>query len=325
VPGSARLLAEELSFLRIGTGSTAGTYFPIGGILASVISSPPGSRACDQGGSCGVPGLIAVAQSTEGSVYNVAAIAGGELESGLSQADIAYWAYHAEGIYDGMPANTKLRAIANLYPESLQIVVSVMSGIRRVPDLAGMRISLDRDGSGTRADAELVLDAWGLTPADLKPRYINVDEAIDEMRAGELDGFFLVAGTPTFAVQDLAQQMPVTLVPVDGPEVAALRKRYPFFSPQLIHAGLYHSVPATQSLSVGAQWLISVDVPNDTVYQITRALWHPNTRRLLDSGHPKGKLINFQTALNGLGVPLHPGARRFYEERGVTIIETLEE
>ncbi|MCH7796179.1 MAG: hypothetical protein IH900_13720, partial [Proteobacteria bacterium] len=91
--------AQEVRYFRIGTGSTAGTYFPIGGIIASAISKPPGSRDCAAGGSCGVPGLIAVAQSTEGSVANVMGIAGGTLESGLSQADISYWAYNGQGIF----------------------------------------------------------------------------------------------------------------------------------------------------------------------------------------------------------------------------------
>jgi len=111
-------------------------------------------------------------------------------------------------------------------------------------------------------------------------------------------------------------------VPIAGPNADSLRKRYPFFTRQQVEAGTYQSVPATETLSVGAQWLIGADIDADLVYGITAALWHPNTREMLDSGPPNGRLITFGSALDGLGVPLHPGARRYYEERGVTLIET---
>ena len=106
-------LAQQPQFFRIGTGGTAGTYYPIGGLIANAISNPPGSRPCDQGGSCGVPGLIATALSANGSVANVNAIAGGTLESGFSQSDVATWAHSGTGIWEDRPAVEKLRAIAN--------------------------------------------------------------------------------------------------------------------------------------------------------------------------------------------------------------------
>ena len=111
IAGSA--LAQGSQFFRIGTGSTGGTYFPIGAILASAISNPPGSRECERGGSCGVPGLIAVAQSTTGSVENVRAIGSGLLESALSQADVAFWAYHGRHTFAETGPIKNLRAIAN--------------------------------------------------------------------------------------------------------------------------------------------------------------------------------------------------------------------
>jgi TRAP transporter TAXI family solute receptor len=313
--------AKSPRFFRIGTGSTGGTYFPIGGLIASAISSPPGSRPCDRGGSCGVPDLIAVAQSTEGSVYNVAAVSEGRLESGLSQADVAYWAYTGTGVYEEAGRLPNLRAIANLYPEALQFVVRVDSGVHRIPDLVGKRVSLDREGSGTLVDAKLVLSAWGLTPDDLEVVNYPPDHAVEEVRRGELDGFFLVAGTPTAAISDLAHDTQIRLLPIDGEEADWLLDRYPFFARALVGAGTYHSVPAIETLSVGAQWMVSAEVDEELVFGITAALWHPTTRALLDGGHPKGELITFGTALNGVGVPLHPGAKRYYEERGVTVIE----
>src|SRR5688500_14058683 len=110
--------AQEIKFFRIGTGGTAGTYFPIGGLLANAISNPPGSRACEEGGSCGVPGLVATAVASNGSVANINAIGAGTLESGFSQSDVAYWAHTGTGVFETQGAVEKVRAIANLYPES---------------------------------------------------------------------------------------------------------------------------------------------------------------------------------------------------------------
>ena len=309
--------AAGLSFFRIGTGSTGGTYYPVGGVIAGAISNPPGSRPCERGGSCGVPGLIAVAQSTSGSVENAAAISGGKLESGFCQADVAYWASTGTGVYADTGALANLSAIANLYPEALHLVVRRGSGIQRPGDLRGQRVSLDLEGSGSRVDALLVLEAYGLGPEDLQVVDEPPQEAADMLRAGELDAFFMVVGTPARAIRDLADDSLITLVPLDGPEAEALSERYPFFSPEAIPSGTYFNVPYTPTLSVGAQWLVGADLPEDDIYHITRALWHDNTRHLLDNGHPKGRLIRVETALDGLGVPLHPGAERYYREQGL--------
>ncbi|MEX0758296.1 MAG: TAXI family TRAP transporter solute-binding subunit [Tistlia sp.] len=311
-------------FFRIGTGSTAGTYFPVGGLIASAISHPPGSRPCDSGGSCGVPGLIAVVQSTEGSVYNVQAVAKGQLESALSQADVAYWAYHGEGPFAEQPPLSNLRAIANLYPESVQLVASVASGVRSVADLADKRVSIDLDGSGTQIDAKLILKAWGLTPEDLDVRTVSANEAVEQLREGELDAFFYVAGTPTTAIEALARDTSIRLVPIDGEPAERLLEDYPFFARGFIAAGLYRSVPSTVTLSVGAQWICSAEIDEALIYEVTTALWHENTRRLLDAGHQKGRLIAYGTALNSLGIPLHRGALRYYRERRVIVPDVLE-
>src|SRR4051812_49383839 len=106
---------QDITFFRILTGGTVGTYFPIGGLIANAISNPPGSRPCNEGGSCGVPGLVATSVASNGSVANVAAIAAGSAQSGFVQSDIAYWAYNGSGIYNGRPKIDVLRAIANLY------------------------------------------------------------------------------------------------------------------------------------------------------------------------------------------------------------------
>ena len=309
--------AQEMRFFRIGTGGIAGTYYPIGGLIADIISSPPGARPCAKGGSCGVPGLVAIAQSSNGSVANVEAIGSGELESGFVQSDVAYWAYTGTGIFAGKGKVDNLRAIANLYPETVHIVTRNGAGIDSVRDLKGKRVSLDEPGSGTLVDARIILEAFGLTEADIQPKYIKPSPAVGMIRDGKLDAFIIVAGYPTASVAELASGAGCGLVPIEGPEVDALLQKYQFFARDVIPAGVYDGIGQTPTISVGAQWVVGAEVDADLVYGITKALWNPTARQLLDNGHAKGKAITLATALDGIGIPLHPGAERYYREAGV--------
>ncbi len=313
---AAPTVAETLRFFRIGTGATGGTYFPIGAVIANAISNPPGSRPCDRGGSCGVPGLVAVAQSTQGSVENVDAIGAGRLESGFSQADVAYWAYRGSGIYRRKGAVKKLRVIANLYPESVHLVVRRDAGIKRVADLRGKRVSLGERGSGTLVDATIILAAHGLSLRRIKASRLRLGIASDRLRAGRLDAFFFVAGFPAPAISDLSAHVDIAFVEIAGRVAGRLRKKYPFFGAGVIPADAYPGVAPVETLTVGAQWVVSADVDEALVYAITRALWHKSTRRLLLRGHAEGGKIRLATALDGIGIPLHPGAERYYREIG---------
>lgn len=316
--GAAGLAAaQDMKFFRIGTGGTGGTYYPMGGLIAQAISNPPGSRACDQGGSCGVPGLVAIAQSANGSVANINAIYSGTLESGFAQSDVAYWAYTGTGIYKDKSKVAKLRAIANLYPESIHLVARKGAGIASVRDLKGKRVSLDEPGSGTLVDARLILEAYGLSEDDVRADYIKPTPAINKIKDGQLDAFFIVAGYPTGSVAELASSAGAELVPIEGPEADAIVEKYGFFAANVIPADTYEGIGVTKTLSVGAQWVVSADVDEQLVYDIVKALWNENSRKLLDNGHAKGKSITLETALDGIGIPLHPGAERYYREAGL--------
>ena len=310
--------AQDIKFFRIATGGTAGTYFPIGGLIANAISNPPGSRACEEGGSCGAPGLVATAVASNGSVANVNGIAGGSLESGFSQSDVAYWAHTGTGIFADKGAVEKVRAIANLYPESIHLVARADSGIKSVADLKGKKVSLDEPGSGTLVDARLILEAYGMTEEDVEAEFLKPNQAADLMRDGNMDAFFFVGGFPAGAITELATGLEITLVPISGPEAEGLLEEYQFFAEHVVPGGTYEGVAEdTQTISVGAQWITSADQPEDLIYEITKALWNKNSRALLDAGHAKGKSITLETALDGVGIPLHPGAERYYKEAGV--------
>jgi uncharacterized protein len=310
-------LAQDITFFRIATGGTAGTYFPIGGLIANAISNPPGSRTCADGGSCGVPGVVATAVASNGSVANVSAIATGSAQSGFTQSDVAYWAFNASGIYEGRPKVDVLRAIANLYPESFHLVARKGAGIKTIKDLRGKRISLDEPGSGTLVDARLILAAYGLTEKEVKAEYLKSQQAADKLKDNSLDAFFSVSGWPLGAIAELAATTGIDLVPIDGPEAENLVKAYSFFAIDEIPDGAYKGVSGVKTVSVNAIWATSSKQPDQLIYGITAALWNPSTRKLLDSGHSKGRTIKLETATQGLGIPLHAGAEKFYKEKGL--------
>ncbi|WP_439524854.1 TAXI family TRAP transporter solute-binding subunit [Marivita sp.] len=310
--------AQDPQFFRIGTGGTAGTYYPIGGLIANAISSPPGSRACEEGGSCGVPGLIASALSANGSVANVNAIAGGTLESGFAQSDVATWAQTGTGIWADRDAVDSLRAIASLYPETIHLVASAESGISSPADLAGKTVSLDEPGSGTLVDARIILEAYGLSEDDIEAEYLKPDQAGERMRDGAMDAFFFVGGFPAGAIAELASQTDITIVPITGEQAEGILGEYTFFAENTVPGGTYEGVSDdVTTLSVGAQWVTSANQPEELIYNITAALWNDSTRALLDAGHQKGAAITAETALDGIGIPLHAGAERFYREAGL--------
>jgi TRAP transporter TAXI family solute receptor len=311
------LHAEDLKFLRIGTGGVAGTYYPIGGLVAGIISNPPGSRPCEKGGSCGVPGLIATAQSSDGSVANVEAVGSGQLDSGFSQSDVAYWAYTGTGIYEGREPLSDLRAIASLYPESLHLVVRRGAGIETISDLVGKRVSLDEEGSGTLVNARIILEAFGISENDIEAHFIKPNFAISEMREGRLDAFIITVGYPAKSVTELAMSETIDLLPIRGEEVETLLEHHDFFANDVIPEGVYPGIGETETLSVGAQWITSAALDEMLVYAMTEALWHDSARALLDEGHAKARSITLETALDGIAIPLHPGAERFYREAGV--------
>lgn len=309
--------AQDVVYFRIGTGGTQGTYFPIGGIIANAISAPPGSLPCDKGGSCGVPGLLATAQSSSGSVENVRAIGEGLIESGFSQADVAYWAYRGDTMFVDTGAIANLRAIARLYRESVHLAVRADSGIAAVTDLAGKRVSLAEEGSGTLVDARAILAAYGLDEAAVEPSYLKTEKAVDALIAGEIDAFFAIAGYPTASIVELAESLPVALVPINGEGLVELLRSHPFFIRDFIPREAYAGIGTVETLSIGALWVVADEVTADLVYGITKTLWHDSTRKQLEDGHAKGKEIRLEFALQGVPIPLHAGAERYYREAGL--------
>ena len=321
VSGGARAAdTPDIRFFRIGTGATSGTYFPLGGEIANLLSNPPGGRDCAHGGSCGVPGVIAVAQASQGSVENVESVAKGTVESALCQADVAALAYAGTGFFDKQAPFHSLRALASLYSESIHIVVRADSAIKSLKDLKGKRVSLGEPESGTLVDARLVLTAAGLAEKDLKPNFTKLALACDGLRDGSVDGFFQIAGYPVPAIRELASTVPLRILSVPEDAIGKLKKKFGFFTQDAIPAGTYPGIDDdVVTVGIGAEWITTTSLENDFAYLLVKALWNANSRRILDSGHPIGKRILLARAADGLAVPLHPGAEKFYREAGLAL------
>jgi TRAP transporter TAXI family solute receptor len=296
---------QDAGLLRIGTGGLLGVYYPVGKALAEGITA-----------ASVAPGLVAVAQTSGGSVANVRALADREIEAGLVQADSAHRALHGQGPFAGMAGASGIRAVASLYPERLQILVRREAGIARVDDIRGKAVSLDEAGSGTLAVMRVVLEAHGLAEKDFRPVYLKPEFTLDRLSEGKLDGFCLMAGTPAKAVQDAfgPQHM---LVPV-APDIAAgISRAHPYLVPGLIPAETYPGIPDTPTLEVNALLVVREDMDENLVHALTAAVWNERTGALLREAHAQGRHVVMESALQGVSIPLHEGARRFYAEAGL--------
>ncbi len=312
--------AQEMIFFRIGTGGAGGTYFPIGGIIANAISNPPGSRECDKGGNCGVPGLVAMAQSTNASAHNVNAIQAGQMEAGLSGAATLHFAYNGIGKFEGN-AKPDLRVIANLYPEDLHLVLPKGASLENVGDLKGKRVGIAQAGSGTQIAVELILGDHDVNRDNIDEAELNNSQSAERLADGQLDAYFYAAGTPVAAMIQLDNTKGMELYSFTDEEVAMANKTVPYYIPSKIPAGTYPGVTYdVNTVAVSGIFVTNANVDEELIYGITKAMWSDTARKLLDNGHSKGKVITIETALDGLegiGVPMHPGAERFYKEMGM--------
>ncbi|MCP3687355.1 MAG: TAXI family TRAP transporter solute-binding subunit [Gammaproteobacteria bacterium] len=313
-------MAQEMKFFRIGTGGAGGTYFPIGGIIANAISNPPGSRECGKGGNCGVPGLVAMAQSTNASAHNVNAIQAGQMEAGLSGAATLHFAYHGIGKFEGN-AKPDLRIIANLYPEDLHLVLPKGGKLKSLAALKGKRVGIAQAGSGTQIAVELIIGDHGVNRSNIEEAELNNSQSAERIADGQLDAYFYAAGTPVAAMIQLDNTKGMELYNFTADEIKQANKAVPYYIPSKIPSGTYPGVPYdVNTVAVSGIMVTNANQDEELIYQITKAMWSDTARKLLDNGHAKGKVITLDTALDGvagINVPLHPGAARFYKEMGM--------
>ena len=288
---------EGKKFLNIGTGGTAGTYYPIGGAIAEVLNKE-------------IPGMSASAQSTGASVANINMLGDGEIDLATVQNDIAYYAAHGTEMFQDKKVDG-LQGIASLYPETCQFVTLKSSGIKSLAELKGKRIAVGAVGSGVEANVRQLLAAYGVTYSDIDAQYLSFAEGASALKDGNVDVAVLTAGYPTASVQDIAAQNPVRLLPVEGKAADALIAQYPFYTKTVIPAGTYagfdEEVP---SVAVMAMLVAGPTVNDDLGYCVTKAIFSNLDR--LQAAHAVGKQIAKDTAKTGMSLPMNAGAEKYF-------------
>lgn len=292
--------AQRTQFITIATGGTAGVYYPLGGAMAEIFNQ-------------NVRGVNVSVQATGASVANVNMIAQGQVELALIQNDIAFYAANAQEMFQNRIGN--LRGITTLYPEVIQLVARADAGIRSIADLRGKRVAVGDAGSGTEANARQILAAAGLTYNDITVRYLSFAEAANNLRDGHIEAAFVTAGIPTAAIQDIAAQRDIVIVPIGADLLEKLRADYPFYTGVVIPGGTYRGVNHdVHTVAVKAMLVARADLSEDLVYNMTKAFFSHLDR--MAAAHAAGRLISLETALDGMPIELHPGAARYYAEVG---------
>jgi TRAP transporter TAXI family solute receptor len=209
-----------------------------------------------------------------------------------------------------------LRAIANLYHEAMHVVVRAESSIRTIADLRGRAVSIGQPLSATRIAARAVLGAAGVPETGVQLVGHGPSDAAEALRNGTIDAYFEMSGGASQTIFDLAGQIAIRLVALDGAMAERLKRAGPFYRDAKIPADAYERVAETATLSLGVLWIVNADVPQEIVHGLTRALFHQNNRAALDR-EDLGKQIKLATALEGVGLNVHPGAAFYYFEAGV--------
>ena len=297
-------MAEE--FITIGTGGVTGVYYPTGGAICRLVNK--GRK--EHGIRCSV-------ESTGGSVYNINTVRAGELEFGVAQSDWQYHAYRGTSKFADKGKFEKLRAVFSVHPEPFTLIVRKGSGITSFEGLKGKKVNVGNPGSGQRATMEVVMEAFGMKMGDFSlASELKGSEQAQAICDGKIEAMIYTIGHPAAAVTQAASSCDVELVSVKGAPIDKLIADNSFYRVAEVPGGMYKGSPnATTTFGVGATVITSADVPEDVVYTVVKATFdnfadfkklHPAFRNLDEK----------QMISDGLSAPLHPGAAKYYKERG---------
>lgn len=291
---------EDPKQLIIATGGTGGTYYPLGGGMADLITKNVG--------------VTTTAQSTGASAENMRLIRDKGADIAFTQSDIADYASKGTAMFEHDGKIDSFQAIGALYNETIQIVVAPDSGINTVADLKGKRVSVGAPGSGTEMNAQQILEAYGLKFEDLQLQRLSFADSAKAIQDGQLDAAFQTAGTPTAAITELAATNGVKIIPIDADKIDALIAKYPFYTKETIPADTYQTVKEeVTTVAVKSMLVVRSDLSEDLVYKVTKTIYE-NLDKL---GHAKAKEIKLEAALAGVSLPVHPGAKKYFDEKGV--------
>lgn len=299
--GGDKKPAAQTTKMILATGGTAGTYYPFGGSIAQIWNTK-------------AQNVNVTAQSTGASIENLRLVNKKEAELAIVQSDMMDYAFNGKESFKEKLAN--IRGIGILYPEIIQVVVRGDSGINSIADLKGKKVGVGAPGSGTEANFRQLIDIYGLDYKVLSPQYLSFSESSDRFKDNQIDAFIVVAGIPNSAIQDIATQHNVKVLTVTDDMVAKLGQKYPFLAPATIPANTYKGQTAeVKTVAVMATLIVNSEVKEDVVYSITKALF--DNQADLAKAHAKGKELSSEQAVKGMSIPLHPGAAKYFKEKGI--------
>jgi len=297
--------AAKRRYVSIASGWVTGAYFPMAGAISRIAWNHLKEE-----------GIKVTAESSGASVANAKLIGSGDTDFAILQNDIASYAHYGkEGMFEEPIKN--LVGVCTLFPEHVQLVSRTDSNINSVADLKGKKVAIGPVGSGTTENAKQILEGWGLSVDDLgKAEQLTASQSSDYIKDGRLDAAFFTVAVGAAVIQDTALLVDSKIVPIEGPNVDKLIKKYPFYAKQIVPGGTYKGndkdVP---TVSVMAMLSARADLEDFIVYSIISAVYGDLPQ--LQKAHSQFKDISAETGLVGMSIPLHPGAAKFFKEKGI--------
>jgi len=287
--------------LVLATGGTAGTYYPFGGAMAKIWNSK-------------VKDMNVTAQTSGASGENVRLINKKEVELALVQSDTLDFAFNAKEAFKEPLKG--MSTIAVLYPEIIQVVVAAAGPIKSFADLKGKKVGVGAPGSGTEANFRQLAEIYGMKKEDVNAQFLSFSESAEAYKDKHIDAFIVTAGIPNAGIMDVATQNEIRILNISADVAAKLTQKYPFLAAVKVPANTYKGQTAEVStVAVNAVLIAGNSLSEAMVYNLTKALFENQAD--LASAHAKGKELNLQYAVKGVSIPFHPGAVKYYKEKGL--------
>ncbi len=297
--------AQEERFITIGTGGQTGVYFVVGQSICRLVNRGTAEH-----------GLKCTAPSTGGSIANINAIKAGDMDMGVAQSDWQYHAYNGTSEFEGDKFD-KLRAVFSVHGEPFTVVARADSGVNTFEDLFGKRVNVGNPGSGQRATMDVVLNSMGKAASDFSlASELKPAEQAAALGDNKVDAIVYTVGHPNGSIQEAVSTTDAKIVPVTGDAIDGLVNDNPFYAKATIPGGMYKGTDDdVETFGVKATFVTSSDVPEDVVYQVVKAVFDNFDR--FKKLHPAFEnLKEEEMIMDGLSAPLHPGAEKYYKERG---------
>ena len=292
--------------LVMGTGSTGGTYFALGGAMANAINDKLADKK-----------ITITAQSTGASVENMNLINAGEMDLGIAMNNVAANAFDGVGAFSSPVTNVS--SIGVVYNEVYQIVANAATGAKNVEDLKGKKVAIGPAGSGTLGLSQKIFTAAGLDPnKDIQPQSDSFGDAATKMQDGHIDAACNVLAVPASSIIEMTTSMKLAYVNISDDILETLQATEPYFVRKVIPAGTYDGqTEDINTITCKAALYCRADLDEETVYQITKAFYESGD--VIAAAHATGKEVQLEGCLEGITTPIHPGAARYYKEMGITV------